>query len=137
MTRSFLHLLETARLLEPKQRNLIFLRENSDTNTATDRYFLSMMGAPCRQRERDLRGEPRFNRLPHRRSADSQSIVRASTTVLSYTLERDAGSLRPASSSAAKPNAVLPVEAGYLGELVEDLLFFGSVCGSMPLSGNA
>lgn len=37
MTRSLIHLLETAQLLEQKQVNLVSLRENIDTNTATGR----------------------------------------------------------------------------------------------------
>ena len=56
MTRSLLHLLETAQLLEKKQVNLISLRENIDTSTATGRCFLSMMGA-IHQMERELRAE--------------------------------------------------------------------------------
>ncbi len=54
MTRSLLHLLETAQLLEKKQVDLISLRENIDTSTATGRCFLSMMGA-IHQMERELR----------------------------------------------------------------------------------
>jgi DNA invertase Pin-like site-specific DNA recombinase len=45
MTRSLMHLLETVQLLESKQVNLVSLRENIDTSTATGRCFLSMMGA--------------------------------------------------------------------------------------------
>jgi predicted site-specific integrase-resolvase len=56
MTRSLIHLLETAQLLEKKQVNLISLRENIDTSTATGRCFLSMMGA-IHQMERELRAE--------------------------------------------------------------------------------
>ena len=37
MTRSLIHLLETAQLLEQKQVNLVSLRENIDTSTATGR----------------------------------------------------------------------------------------------------
>ena len=40
MTRSLIHLLETAQLLEQKQVNLVSLRENIDTSTATGRCFL-------------------------------------------------------------------------------------------------
>ena len=56
MTRSLINLLETAQLLEQKQINLVSLRENIDTSTATGRYFLSMMGA-IHQMERELRAE--------------------------------------------------------------------------------
>lgn len=56
MTRSFMHLLETAQALDRKQVNLVSLRENIDTNTATGRCFLSMMGA-IHQMERELRAE--------------------------------------------------------------------------------
>ena len=56
MTRSLMHLLETAQLLEQKQVNLVSLRENIDTSTATGRCFLSMMGA-IHQMERELRAE--------------------------------------------------------------------------------
>ncbi len=51
-----MHLLETAQLLEQKQVNLVSLRENIDTSTATGRCFLSMMGA-IHQMERELRAE--------------------------------------------------------------------------------
>lgn len=57
MTRSLIHLLETAQLLEQKQVNLVSLRENIDTSTATGRCFLSMMGA-IHQMERELRAPP-------------------------------------------------------------------------------
>ncbi len=56
MTRSLLNLLETTKLLELRQVNLISLRENIDTSTATGRCFLSMMGA-IHQMERELRAE--------------------------------------------------------------------------------
>jgi DNA invertase Pin-like site-specific DNA recombinase len=56
MTRSLMHLLETAQALGHKQVNLVSLRENIDTNTATGRCFLSMMGA-IHQMERELRAE--------------------------------------------------------------------------------
>jgi DNA invertase Pin-like site-specific DNA recombinase len=56
MTRSLMHLLETAQALDCKQVNLVSLRENIDTNTATGRCFLSMMGA-IHQMERELRAE--------------------------------------------------------------------------------
>jgi DNA invertase Pin-like site-specific DNA recombinase len=42
--------------LEQKQVNLVSLRENIDTSTATGRCFLSMMGA-IHQMERELRAE--------------------------------------------------------------------------------
>jgi DNA invertase Pin-like site-specific DNA recombinase len=45
MTRSLLDLLKTAKVLEQRQINLVFLRENIETSTATGRCFLSMMGA--------------------------------------------------------------------------------------------
>jgi DNA invertase Pin-like site-specific DNA recombinase len=56
MTRSLLDLLETAKVLEQRQVNLVSLRENIDTTTATGRCFLSMMGA-IHQMERELRAE--------------------------------------------------------------------------------
>ena len=56
MTRSLLHLLETAQILEQRQINLLSLRDNIDTTTATGRCFLSMMGA-IHQMERELRAE--------------------------------------------------------------------------------
>ena len=56
MTRSLLHLLETAKILEQRQINLLSLRESIDTTTATGRCFLSMMGA-IYQMERELRAE--------------------------------------------------------------------------------
>ncbi len=56
MTRSLLDLLETAKVLEQRQINLVSLRENIDTSTATGRCFLSMMGA-IHQMERELRAE--------------------------------------------------------------------------------
>ena len=56
MTRSLLDLLESAKILEERQINLVSLRENIDTSTATGRCFLSMMGA-IHQMERELRAE--------------------------------------------------------------------------------
>jgi DNA invertase Pin-like site-specific DNA recombinase len=56
MTRSLMHLLEAAQVLECKQVNLVSLRENIDTSTATGRCFLSMVGA-IHQMERELRAE--------------------------------------------------------------------------------
>lgn len=53
---SLMHLLETTQTLHGKQVNLVSLRENIDTNTATGRCFLSMMGA-MHQMERELRAE--------------------------------------------------------------------------------
>jgi predicted site-specific integrase-resolvase len=56
MTRSLMDLLTTAKVLEQRQINLVSLRENIDTTTATGRCFLSMMGA-IHQMERELRAE--------------------------------------------------------------------------------
>jgi DNA invertase Pin-like site-specific DNA recombinase len=56
MTRSLPHLLETVKALEERGMHLLSLRENIDTTTATDRCFLSMMGA-IHQVERELRAE--------------------------------------------------------------------------------
>lgn len=56
MTRSLLNLLETTKLLEERKVDLVSLRENIDTSTATGRCFLSMMGA-IHQMERELRAE--------------------------------------------------------------------------------
>jgi DNA invertase Pin-like site-specific DNA recombinase len=56
MTRSLLHLLETVKMLEERKIALVSLRENIDTDTATGRCFLSMMGA-IHQMERELRAE--------------------------------------------------------------------------------
>jgi len=56
MTRSLLDLLETVKALEQRRVNLLSLRENIDTTTATGRCFLSMMGA-IHQVERELRAE--------------------------------------------------------------------------------
>lgn len=56
LTRSLMNLLEAVQLLEQKEVNLISLRENIDTSTATGRCFLSMMGA-IHQMERELRAE--------------------------------------------------------------------------------
>src|ERR1039457_2390068 len=61
MTRSLMHLLETAQWLERKRVHLVSLRENIDTSSATGRCFLSMMGA-IYQMERELRGEHRQRR---------------------------------------------------------------------------
>src|SRR5712691_9015956 len=56
MTRSLLHLLETAQALEQRAVHLVSLREHIDTTTATGRCFLAMMGA-IHQMERELRAE--------------------------------------------------------------------------------
>lgn len=56
MTRSLMHLLETAQALDRRQVNLVSLRKDIDTNTATGHRFLSMMGA-IHQMERELRAE--------------------------------------------------------------------------------
>ena len=56
MTRSLLHLLETAKTLEQHEVHLVSLREHIDTTAATGRCFLSMMGA-IHQMERELRAE--------------------------------------------------------------------------------
>lgn len=56
MTRSLMDLLTTAKIFEQRQINLVSLRENIDTTTATGRCFLSMMGA-IHQMERELRAE--------------------------------------------------------------------------------
>ena len=57
MTRSLINLLETAQLLELKEVNLVSLRENIDTSTATGPCFLSMMNGSIHQMERELRAE--------------------------------------------------------------------------------
>jgi DNA invertase Pin-like site-specific DNA recombinase len=56
MTRSLLDLLATIQVLEQRQIELMSLRENIDTTTATGRCFLAMMGA-IHQMERELRAE--------------------------------------------------------------------------------
>jgi DNA invertase Pin-like site-specific DNA recombinase len=56
MTRSLLDLLATIQVLEQRQIELMSLRENIDTTTATGRCFLVMMGA-IHQMERELRAE--------------------------------------------------------------------------------
>lgn len=56
MPRSLLNFLETIRLLEERQVDLVSLRENIDTRTANGHSFLSMMGA-IHQMERELRAE--------------------------------------------------------------------------------
>jgi DNA invertase Pin-like site-specific DNA recombinase len=71
MTRSLMHLLETAQALECKQVKLVSLRENIDTSTATGRCFLSMMGA-IHQMERELRAERAAAGRPPRRPEGRQ-----------------------------------------------------------------
>lgn len=56
MTRSLLDMLQTSQQLETRQINLVSLRENIDTSTATGRGFLSMMGV-IHQMERELKAE--------------------------------------------------------------------------------
>ena len=56
MTRSLLDLLETSKILEQRHVNVVSLRENIDTTSATGRCFLAMMGA-IHQMERELRAE--------------------------------------------------------------------------------
>jgi len=56
MTRSLLDLLETGKILEHCHVNVVSLRENSDTTSATGRCFLAMMGV-IHQLERELRAE--------------------------------------------------------------------------------
>jgi DNA invertase Pin-like site-specific DNA recombinase len=56
LSRSLKHLLSVVESLEEKGVELISLRENIDTQTATGRCFLSMMGAIA-QMERELKRE--------------------------------------------------------------------------------
>jgi DNA invertase Pin-like site-specific DNA recombinase len=56
MTRSLVHLLQVTKEFEAKQVQIISLRENIDTSTATGRCFLSIMGAVS-QMERELKEE--------------------------------------------------------------------------------
>jgi DNA invertase Pin-like site-specific DNA recombinase len=56
LVRSLLNLLEITQQLEQRQINLVSLRDNIDTSTATGRCFLSMMGA-IYQMERELKSE--------------------------------------------------------------------------------
>ena len=56
MSRSLMHLLKVVQNLEKKNIDLISLRENIDTSTATGRCFLSIMGA-ISQMERELKSE--------------------------------------------------------------------------------
>ena len=56
MSRSLLHLLEVVREFETQGIELISLRENIDTSTATGRGFLAIMGVIA-QMERELKAE--------------------------------------------------------------------------------
>jgi DNA invertase Pin-like site-specific DNA recombinase len=56
MTRSLIHLLEVVKQLEEKEINIISLRENIDTTSATGRFFISVIGA-ISQMERELKSE--------------------------------------------------------------------------------
>ena len=56
MSRSLMHLLQVVQELERKHIDIISLRENIDTSTATGRCFLSIMGA-ISQMERELKAE--------------------------------------------------------------------------------
>lgn len=56
MTRSLMHLLQLVQEFETKDINLVSLRENIDTSTATGRAFLSIIGA-INQMERELKAE--------------------------------------------------------------------------------
>jgi DNA invertase Pin-like site-specific DNA recombinase len=67
MTRSLMDLLTTAKVLEQRKINLVSLRENIDTTTATGRCFLSMMGA-IHQMDLELRAE---------RTAAGRSLAKA------------------------------------------------------------
>jgi DNA invertase Pin-like site-specific DNA recombinase len=56
MSRSLMHLLEVVQTFEQQGIELISLRENIDTSTATGRGFLAMMGI-ISQMERELKAE--------------------------------------------------------------------------------
>jgi DNA invertase Pin-like site-specific DNA recombinase len=56
MTRSLMHLLQLVEAFERKNINLVSLRENIDTRSATGRAFLSIIGA-INQMERELKSE--------------------------------------------------------------------------------
>ena len=56
MTRSVPHLFALVKVFEEKSINMVSLRENIDTTTATGRAFLGMMGV-INQMERELRAE--------------------------------------------------------------------------------
>jgi DNA invertase Pin-like site-specific DNA recombinase len=69
MSRSLMHLLEVVREFETQGIELISLRENIDTSSATGRGFLAIMGAIA-QMEHELKaeGQPRDGR-PRKREA--------------------------------------------------------------------
>lgn len=56
MSRSLIHLLQVVKELEERGIELISVRENIDTSTATGRCFLSIMGAIA-QMEREIKAE--------------------------------------------------------------------------------
>jgi len=56
MSRSLMHLLEVVQTFEQQGIELVSLRENIDTSTATGRGFLAMMGV-ISQMERELKAE--------------------------------------------------------------------------------
>ncbi|RNC67554.1 MAG: recombinase family protein [Desulfuromonadales bacterium] len=56
MTRSLMHLLQTVKVLEARGVNLVSLRENIDTTTATGRAFIGMIGV-VNQLEIELKAE--------------------------------------------------------------------------------
>jgi DNA invertase Pin-like site-specific DNA recombinase len=56
MSRSLMHLLEVVQAIEHQGTELVSLRENIDTSTATGRGFLAMMGV-ISQMERELKAE--------------------------------------------------------------------------------
>lgn len=56
MTRSLMHLLQLVKEFEEKHIDLVSLRENIDTSTATGRAFIAIMGA-VNQMERELKAE--------------------------------------------------------------------------------
>ena len=56
MSRSLMHLLEVVQTFEHQGIELVSLRENIDTSTATGRGFLAMMGV-ISQMERELKAE--------------------------------------------------------------------------------
>lgn len=56
MTRSLMHLLQLVQELEGRGVNIISLRENIDTSTATGRAFMHIIGA-INQMERELKAE--------------------------------------------------------------------------------
>jgi DNA invertase Pin-like site-specific DNA recombinase len=56
MARSLMHLLEVVKTFEHQDIEIVSLRENIDTSTATGRGFLAMMGGIA-QMERELKAE--------------------------------------------------------------------------------